>query len=54
LLSVMHIGQVTHAMGEVAGSTMVGDHHMTSGLMCVEKHKQVGRVVAFVFAIVPL
>ena len=33
---------------------MVGDLHVTPGLMGVEKHEQVGRVVALVFAIVPL
>ena len=51
---IVDIGQIAHAIGEVARGSMVRDFHMTPGFVCVEKHEQIGRAVAPIFAIVTL
>jgi hypothetical protein len=50
----MDIGQIAYAIGEVARGSVVRHFHMPSGLVCVEKHKHIGRAIAPVFAIVTL
>jgi hypothetical protein len=49
---IMHVGQIAHAGGEVARSSMFRDLHMAPGSVRVEKHEQIGRAIAPIFAIV--
>src|SRR5271163_787103 len=50
----MDIGEIAHALGEVACGPLVRHLHMAPRLMRVEKHKQIGRAVTLIFAIVTL
>ena len=50
----MDIGQIAHALGEVARGSVVRHFYMPPGFMRVEKHEQIGRAVSLVFAIVAL
>jgi hypothetical protein len=51
---IMNIGQIAHAEGEVARGSMFGDFHMAPRPVRIEKHEQIGRAIAPIFAIVSL
>jgi hypothetical protein len=53
-MRIMDIGQISPAIGEVAHGSVVRQFHMPPGFMCVEKHQQIGRAIAPIFAIVTL
>jgi hypothetical protein len=51
-VGIVRIGEIAHALGEVAGGPVVGHLHMAPGLVGVEEDEQIGRAIALVFAIV--
>ena len=51
---IMNIGQITHTSGEIARGSLVCHLHVTPGFVRIEEHEQIGRAIAFIFAIVPL
>src|SRR5271155_2476623 len=53
-VGMVRIGEIAHAMGEIAGGPVIGHLHMTPGLARIEEDKQIGCAVALVFAIVSL
>jgi hypothetical protein len=51
---IMDIRQIAHTDSEVSRGSMLGDLHMTPGLMRVEKHEQIGRAITPILVIIPL
>jgi hypothetical protein len=48
-VGIVRVGEIAHAMGEIAGGPVIGHLHMTLGLVRIEEDKQIGSAVALVF-----
>src|SRR6202795_2169821 len=49
---IMNVGQISHADGEVVRGSMFRDLYMAPGPVRIEKHEQIDRAIASIFAIV--
>jgi len=53
-MGIMRIDEIAHAMSKILRSSVIRDLHVTPGFMRIEKHEQISRAVAPIFAIIAL